>query len=131
MNTKRYVMASLAGFAFIFIYEWLFHGMLLEPLYTATVNLWRSKEECKWIAMLAGQMIFPLMFTYIFTKGYENKGIPEGIRYGVLIGLLFLPSNLIFYAVMPLPSVLAAAWILGGIIEMAVLGAIVAGIYKN
>ncbi len=28
---------------------------------------------------------------YIFTPGHENKGVMEGVRYGFLIGLFWLP----------------------------------------
>jgi len=131
MNNKRYVLASLMVFVFIFVFEWFFHGVLLHDLYTQTQNLWRAKEDVIMPAMFLGQLTFPFIFTFIFIKGYENKGIGEGIRYGILIGLLFIPSNLIYYAVMPLPFVLVGLWILGGLIEMILAGAIVSIIYRK
>lgn len=131
MSIKRYVSASIAVFVFIFLYEWVFHGILLKPVYNATQHLWRAQEDCVFWAMLLGQFLFPFIFAYIFTKGYEKKGIAEGIRFGVVIGLLFVPSNLIYYAVQPLPGSLVLAWCFGGIIEMAIAGAILAAVYKN
>lgn len=130
MNTKRYLIASLAVFAFIFIYEWVFHGMLLKPIYEQTSHLWRPPEECVTWAMLGGQLIFPFILARIFLKGYENKGLAEGARFGLLIGLLFVPGNLIFYAVQPLPLNLVLYWSVGGIIEMTGCGLILAALFR-
>ena len=67
----------------------------------------------------------------MFTKGYEDKGLAEGLRYGVFIGLLvFVGRNLIVYAVQPVPAKLVIAWICGGIVELAIAGIIVAAIYR-
>ena len=130
MNKTRYLGASLAVFVFIFIYEWAFHGNFLKGMYMQTQHLWRPPNECVWPAMLGGQIFFSFMFTLIFLKGYENKGMGEGLRYGVLIGLLFIPTNLIFYAVQPLPYALVAAWCVGGMLEMILAGMIAATVYR-
>ncbi len=49
----------------------------------------------------------------------------------MLIGLLFIPTNLIFYAVQPLPFALVVLWSVGGLIEMMLAGAIAAVIYRR
>ena len=36
MNTKRFVLANIAVFVFIFIYEWLFHDVCLGDIYRNT-----------------------------------------------------------------------------------------------
>ena len=131
MNTKRYLLTSLIVFAFIFIFEWIFHGMFLKDMYMATASLWRPQGQCVWNAMLTAQILFAFVFTFIFTKGYENKGIAEGARYGLLIGLLFVPNHLIFYAVQPLPFNLILAWIIGGLVETILAGIILAAIYRR
>lgn len=131
MNVKRYFLASLAVFVFIFIFEWVFHGNFLQDFYAQSPNLWRAKEDYVFPVMLLAQLMFPLVFTFIFTKGYENKGIGEGVRYGILIGLLFIPTNLIFFAVQPLPWALVVLWSIGGLIEMMLAGAITAAIYRR
>ena len=131
MNTKRYVLASLLVFAFVFIYDSVFHGKLLTNMYMATASLWRPQNECVWSALFLGQFLFAFVFAFLFTKGYENKGLAEGIRYGLLIGLLFVPSHLISYAVEPLPFDLVIAWIIGGVVETILAGMIVAGVYRK
>jgi hypothetical protein len=132
MNVKGFVTAVIAVFAFIFIYEWVFHGVLLAGLYESTPQLWRTREVMPdfmiWLTL--GQIAVAIMFCFIFLKGYENKGVMEGVRYGALIGLLFIGPNLIFYAVQPLPAVLVVYWCIGGLLELILAGAILASIYK-
>ena len=83
-----------------------------------------------WILYLTGT-IFSLLFVYIFTKGYEGKGIAEGAKYGLIIGLFVsLTGSYSQYVVYPLPYSLALKWFLYGTIELIVAGIVVALIYK-
>ncbi|MEE8513733.1 MAG: hypothetical protein V3S73_03305 [Gammaproteobacteria bacterium] len=132
MNMKRFLIACVVVFIFIFAYEWLFHGVLLRDLYAETPTLWRGQANMQgylhWLHI--GQLWFAVLFCLIFVKGYENKGLGEGIRYGLLIGLLFIGPNLIIYAVQPLPAILVVAWSIGGLIEMIIAGLIAAALYR-
>ncbi|MFQ5995503.1 MAG: hypothetical protein ACE5K1_10455, partial [Acidiferrobacterales bacterium] len=60
MNIKRFTIGAAVVFIYVFFYEWLFHGVLLEDMYAETANLWRSPEEregnFRWL--LLGQFIF-------------------------------------------------------------------------
>ena len=60
----------------------------------------------------------------------NNGSNDKALRYGILIGLLFVGNNLIMYAVQPLPAKLVIIWIVGGIIEAAIAGLILAAIYR-
>jgi hypothetical protein len=133
MNVQRFVLGSVAVFVFVAAYEWVFHGIVLHDTYIKTASLWRSESDMEnnfhWL--MIGQLFMAIMFCFIFTKGYEDKGLAEGLRYGVLIGLLvFVGRDLIMYAVQPLPANLVIAWICGGIVELAIAGVIVAAIYR-
>ncbi|MCI0400230.1 MAG: hypothetical protein L0Y67_05145 [Gammaproteobacteria bacterium] len=132
MNMKRFVIACGAVFIFIFVYEWLFHGVLLRELYAQMPTLWRAEAEMHgyfhWLVI--GQLWLAVLFCLIFVKGYENKGLAEGVRYGLLIGLLFIGPDMIFYAVQPLPAKLIVDWSIGGLLEMIIGGVIVAAIYR-
>ena len=128
----RYIIACIVVWAFMFFFEGCFHGKILDPFYQATANLWRTPTDMQasfhWL--VAGQMIFAFLFGYVFTKGYENKGVGEGARYGLLIGLILAPANMVMYAVQPLPVALVAAWCVGGVLELAAAGMILAAIYR-
>ncbi|OHD64070.1 MAG: hypothetical protein A2176_08640 [Spirochaetes bacterium RBG_13_51_14] len=72
-----------------------------------------------------------ILFTYIFTKGYENRGIMEGVRYGLIIGLLMDGiGSFGQYMVYPIPLTLALQWFVYGVIRFIILGIIVSLIYR-
>ncbi len=132
MNTKRFVLASGSVFLFIFTYEWIFHSVVLKEVYQQTANLWRPESDMKFyfIWLTLGQFLFSMIFSLFFLRGYENKGLMEGVKYGAMMGVFFCAPNLIWYAVQPLPGSLVAQWCLGGLIEITLAGAILASIYR-
>ena len=132
MSNKRLWYSVLAVFVFIFLFEWLFHGMFLKGAYQATSSFWRTPEEMQqympW--MIMGQLFVAFFFCFIFTKGYESKGFAEGLRYGLLIAFFMSAPHLIMYAVSPLPWTLYVSWVIGILIEFTIAGLIVASVYK-
>jgi hypothetical protein len=133
MNTKRWIIASLVVFVASGLMELLIHGVLLVGAYEATAHLWRPEAEMSqnmWMFWLYG-FIWSFILVYIFAKGYEGKGIMEGVRFGLLIGVFFsLPMSLGTYASMPITAGLAIGWFVYGVIEMTIMGVIAALIYK-
>jgi len=83
-----------------------------------------------WMMMVSGAvMIF--MFCYIFTKGYEGKGIMEGVRFGALVGLMMAgPLAIDPHVIYPVPADVASIWLISGVGSLVVAGAIFAAIYK-
>ena len=80
--------------------------------------------------MWAGTLVFCFFFVFIFGKGYQGKGIAEGIRYGVYMGLMFgAPMAVGTYATMPIPVLIPVVWFLGMLVECIVAGVITAKIY--
>jgi hypothetical protein len=81
--------------------------------------------------MVLAYLLQAFLFSYIFIKGYENKGLMEGLRYGLVIAFAFgVSSSLIQYVVQPWPGSLIVSWITGYLVEMAAAGVILAAIYK-
>ena len=129
---KRFLGAVLAVTAVIVGIDMILHRVILMDAYKQTMHLWRSEAEMKGLFWLiwAGYPVFALFFVWIFAKGYEkNKsGLGQGLRFGILAGLLvFGATNMMCYAVMPLPVIIPLAWFLGGVVE-CVAGGIVAGL---
>jgi hypothetical protein len=131
MNTKKYVITSLAVFIVYGVVDYIIHTFILASAYTALEHLWRPEmNSLMWLYFLVG-LFAAFMFVYIFTKGYEGKGITEGLRFGVIIGLFVtIPSVFGQYFVYPLPFKLAAQWLIFGIIEFIIIGIIAAALYK-
>lgn len=133
MNTKKWIIASVVIFVVDQILSYLFHGVFMSGVYEQTAHLWRPMEEMNrlmWMGWLNG-LIWSFLFVYIFAKGYENKGIMEGVRFGLLIGVFFsLPMSLGTYMSMPITGGIAIAWFLYGVIEITILGILAAWLYK-
>jgi len=133
MNGKRFWLAVLAVFVVDQILGYVIHMMILDAAYRATASLWRPEAEMTslmWI-MWIGSLIYCFFFTYIFTRGYEGKGIGEGLRYGLLIGcLMSVPMSFSMYVTQPFPFSLAVYWLVFGIIATMILGIVLAAVYK-
>ena len=133
MNWKKFFFAFIAAFVFVFLYEWLFHGILMKGSSSEIPALWRPEAEFQsfFPLLVFGQIIFVFFFTLIFVRGFgSGGGIGGGLRYGALIGLLGVGANIIQYAVQPLTTHILICWSISGIIEFAIAGAIVGAIYK-
>lgn len=133
MNIQRYVLGSLVVFLFYSIAEWLFHSICLESWYAEGLVAMRPGGAFggDFVWLVLGSLIMTFGFCFIFTYGYQNRGISEGLRFGLIMGTTFgLATGLIRYAVFPLPAKLAVVWIVGHMIEMVLAGIIFAAIYS-
>lgn len=132
---KRFFTAVLAVTAVIALIDAVLHNGILMNAYRQTAYLWRSEAEIKGLAWLigAGYPVFALFFVWTFAKGYENEkpGLGQGLRFGLLSGLLvFAATNMMCYAVMPLPAGIPLMWFVGGMAECVAGGVVVGLIYK-
>ncbi|MHB9010673.1 MAG: hypothetical protein ACYC49_00380 [Ignavibacteriaceae bacterium] len=115
------------------ILEWLVNVVILHSAYmSGDVAKWmRPNGEIKLWVIYVAYLFFAFFFTLIFSKGFENKGIIEGVRYGIYVGLMVsLPAAYVSYATMPMPYTLALQWFLYGMIEMILCGIVLAFVYK-
>ena len=129
---KRFILAFLAAYIFLFVWGWLFNGVLLKDVYAETPNLWRSQSEMAslfhWI--IIGQALVVFSFVMIYASGFAGGGIAAGIQLGLLLEIAAIGMRLGFYAVQPIPGKLILYGSIGGLIEMVIVGAMVGAIYK-
>ena len=129
---KRFILAFIAAYIFLFVWGWLLNGVLLKDIYAETPNLWRPQSEMMslfhWI--IIGQALIVFAFVMIYARGFAGGGVPAGICLGVLLEIAAIGMRLGFYAVQPIPGKLILYGSVGGLIEMIVVGAMVGAIYK-
>ncbi len=132
MNIKRYVLASIAVFIAFQLMDFVIHGPILGSYYMKMTSLWRPEMmSLMWIMWCTG-LVLSFLFVYIFHKGYEGKGILEGIRFGVIIGFLMnFVSAFNQFVIYPLPLDLTLLWFVFGMAEFIVAGIIVSLIYRQ
>src|SRR5437879_887409 len=130
MNKKLLIGLGVV-FVGLVLTNFLIHAVLLSSIYHSDElkMMIRPEEEAggkTWIHIVSA-FITAFFFTLIFSKGYEGKGISEGVRYGFYVGMLMsIPMAYDTYAAMPIPYSLALRWFIYGVIQYVILGAIVA-----
>ena len=131
MHNKNFWLTVLVLFIVCTVINYPLHMMILD--WTTFPGSKPADElgSTTMIFNLIANLLFVYFFLFIFTKGYENKGIAEGVRFGLFIGLLFqLPNLLYFYANFAYPTTLLIGSILGAMILYIVLGIVAASMYK-
>jgi hypothetical protein len=135
MNWKRLLWAALAAFILLQLTDFLIHGIMLGGHYQnlSTQGIFRTEAEMSgymWVKILMN-VLFSFLFTYIFIKGYEGKGILEGIRYGIIIGFFWKYINAYSaFVILPISYGLVWYWIISGFVQLILAGILVSLIYK-
>ncbi|MEJ2193986.1 MAG: hypothetical protein P8X73_03895 [Ignavibacteriaceae bacterium] len=135
MNVKKFWIAVIVVFILSEVTGFLIHGVMLSSTYESEgiKEIFRSMEEMNskmWIMWIT-DLVWSFFFTFIFVKGYENKGLLEGLKYGIYIGL-FIPFVFAYqsYVIYPVPYPLTFQWFLYGVIQCVIYGLVAAAIYK-
>lgn len=122
------IVSMLLGF--------LVHGMLLGSEYAKLVpQMYRTPEDSQhYMAyMVVQNILFAIGFTWIYRHGRENKPwLGQGFRFGLAVAVMStIPTFLIYYAVQPTPSDLAAQQAVFGSIAMVIMGLAVAAVNRD
>jgi hypothetical protein len=133
MNIKRLSISIFSSFAFVFIYEFLFHGILLKSMYQATLKAWRPESEMMQYMPFAtlSQFWFAAIFSLIFVKFCSDKSLQKSVKFGFFMGLFAGAIQFGYYPYMPITLSLAFAWVAGSLVEGICLGWILAKTYRN
>ena len=122
------------GFIAVFLTTQVIEGFadfyFFDPIYSSLPQIWRPISEVKlWLLPITG-IFFSYFFVFIFSKGYERKGLLEGVRYGLYVALMVaLPIAYGNYALMQIPYSLALQWFIFRTVEYVIAGAILSGIF--
>ena len=129
---KRFILAFIPAFIFIFLWGWFYNGVLLKDVFAEAQSLFRPREEMMglfhWI--IIGQAGLTLSFVMIYASGFAGGGIAAGVRLGIMLEILAISARCAIYATQPFSSKLLVLVSIGGFIEMIVTGVIVGAIYK-
>ena len=131
MNVRRYLAATLAVFVVSVGLGYVVNGVLLQSTYASIHGVWRPDILSKMWINAVNDFILSFVFVYLFVKGYEGRGILEGVRFGLLMGLVFaIPAAYGTYVIIPIPYYLALEWFLYGMAQTVIIGMVAAAIYK-
>lgn len=131
MNKKVW-MGAVAVFVALAIMEYAFNALFASS-FDPIRNMMRPEDEMSskmWILVVTWAF-YAFFFTWIFSKGYENKGIMEGVRYGLAVAfMMVLPWAYGTYVYFKdWPYSLTLTWFLYGTAEVVVGGILLAVIF--
>jgi len=129
---KKTILSILAVFIAWSVMDYVIHGVILRYSYAATASLWRPMGEMKTSLMYFSAMIASITFVIIYSLLISRKGIPTGLKYGVLFGLSAgVSMGYGSYSVMPIPYHMAFTWCFGSVVEAMVGGLILGWILRE
>ena len=86
MDFKKFIIALIAGFIVMFLLSGLWHVLILGDFYRSLTPMVRKQYQMPYIAL--GYFVFAVLMAYIYPKGYQGGNpVPEGLRFGILMGL--------------------------------------------
>jgi hypothetical protein len=132
VNFARVAASAVVAWITYLGVSFVVNRLLLADLYAQHARVFRPGAEMN-LAFGFGATLFGFFaFAYAYAKGYEGgAGAAEGLRYGVVVGLLLACFAVAWNCVvLPVSGALAAAWMVDTIVEMAIYGVVVGLIYK-
>jgi len=133
VNRKKYIIASVVVALVAYAFDFIVHVLILADAYKANEALFGSMDQMMKYIWLNPIAYFSLSFAlgFIFIKGYENRGIMEGVRFGLLTGILMHVPRFCFEVMYyPYPKIFDVSNLVFGLIIFVILGIVFSLIYK-
>jgi hypothetical protein len=128
MNWQKFFTAFIGAFIFLFVFGFLWYGTLMRGAHQEVSTLLRAKPDYPWLIL--GHLVMAFFFTTLYVRFVPAGGTGAGAMLGILVGLVYAGAHLISFAVQPLTTKILGGWIVGGVIQFAIAGAIIGAIYK-
>ena len=130
MNWKKFFIAFVAAFVFIFFFGFVWHGILMKSTYMEIPNHYRADTDMGWCPLILGHAIMAFFLTWIYASFAGAGGAGTGLRLGVLLAFVFIGLYFIRYAVEPLTTKIVVLGSIGDLIEIGIVTALIGAIYK-
>jgi hypothetical protein len=130
--SKKFWIGVVVVFVLWSLTNFIVHDVILGSAWKAdqVMKVMRPDMQDKMWIFYVTTAIMSMFFTLIFSKGYEGKGVLEGVRFGLYTGfLLATPMAYDSYAMYPLPYPLILQWFLYGMVQYIILGMAVALVF--
>lgn len=127
---KKILIGFVAVFVTLEVLDAVIHAGILGGTYASMQHTWRPDMMAKlWILHFV-RLATAFFFTYVFSKGYEGKGIMEGVRYGFYLGVI-VSSGFAFgtYSMFDIGKGLALQWFFYSLIEYIIAGVVVSLVF--
>lgn len=131
MNWKKFFIAFIAAFVFMFAFGFVWYGKLLHGIHMEVPALWRGEAEFnKYFAWVGLGHIVMAFFLTVLCARHAAGGAGSGACLGLGVALVYAGNDFITYAVQPITMKILGGWIAGDLLMFAIAGAIIGAIYK-
>jgi len=90
MDSKKFLMGTVAGGVAYFILGYLIYGLLLMNFMSNNAgtaeNVMRAETDMVWWALIVGNLGMGALFSYIFLKWADVKGFAGGFQAAAVVG---------------------------------------------
>ncbi len=132
MNFSRLALAAVSAWGASLVIGFGVNTWLMADIYQAHAQVFRPQAEMNLPLGFGVQLMAFFAFAYMYAKGYEGTtGTQEGLRFGVLVGLLVIGFATAWsYVTLPVSGTMGIYWTVDVLLEMAIYGAIVGLVYR-
>ena len=133
MNWKKFFVAFVAAFGFMFLFGFIWYGKLMHGVHQEVPSLWRPEADFGnyFSALVFGHIVMSFFLTLVCVRFVPAGGAVACAALAILVALVYVGVDLTLYAVQPLTAKILAGWIVGDLIQFAIAGAIIGAIHKS
>jgi hypothetical protein len=133
MDWKKFFVAFVAAFGFMFLFGFLWYGKLMHGVHQEVPTLWRTEADFgnHFSALVFGHIVMALFLTLLCARFVPAGGAGACAGFATLVVLVYVGNDFIIYAVQPLTTKILCGWIIGDLIQFVIAGAIIGAIYKQ
>src|SRR5436305_12543814 len=132
MDWKKFFIAFVAAFGFLFLFGFVWYGMLMHGAHQEVPALFRTEAEFKehFVWLVLGHIVMALFLTLLCARFVPAGGAGPCAMLGLLVALVYAGANMITFAVQPLTTKILCGWVVGDLIQFTIAGAIIGALYK-
>ncbi|MGH9867454.1 MAG: hypothetical protein ACREAA_04715 [Candidatus Polarisedimenticolia bacterium] len=132
MSWKRISMSAFLVLVTKAVVGAIFFGLVFTDVHEGAGTAFRAEgTENHGIAMV-GYVAWSLAFSFVFARGFENRGWLEGVRFGLIVWLLyFVPMTLGIYGYFVVGPEWMLSALISGLAEALACGSVAALVFRN
>jgi len=133
MNWKKFFIAFVAAFGFLFLFGFLWYAILMHGAHQEVRALFRTESEFNehFLWLVLGHIVMALFLTLLCVRFVPAGGAGPCALLGLLVALVYEGPHLITFAVQPITTKILCGWIVGSLIQFIVACSIIGTIYKT
>ena len=114
---KGMFLGGLAATVFVFLYEFLVHGLLMKGMYEATMSVWRPQAESNMAVMFLSHFLFAMAVAFFYPIVGSDTNCKKAIPFGFGLGLVMAMPQIATYSYLPIPMSISLMWALASFVK--------------